>query len=78
VNVLVDAVRGALLSEPAVARLPVQAPEAVQEAAFVEDQVRVEDAPLATDVGFAASNTVGSDGGGVPPTGVAMSAWISA
>jgi hypothetical protein len=69
VNVLVDAVRGALLSEPAVARLPVQAPEAVQEAAFVEDQVRVEDAPLATDVGFAASNTVGSDGGGgVPDT----------
>jgi len=59
VNVLVDAVRGALLSEPAVARLPVQPPEAVQEVAFVEDQVSVEGTPLATDAGSAASDTVG-------------------
>jgi hypothetical protein len=42
------------------------APEEVQDAAFVEDQVSVEDPPLVTDVGFAASDTVG--GGGVPGT----------
>jgi len=39
--------------------LPVQAPEAVQEIAFVEDQVSVEGPPMVTDVGFAASDTVG-------------------
>jgi len=32
--------------------------------AFVEDQVRVEDAPFATDIGFAVSDTVGTGGGG--------------
>ena len=51
---------------PEVALAPDQPPEAVQEVAFVEDQVRVEDAPFATDVGFAARDTVG--GGGVPGT----------
>ena len=36
---------------------------------MVEDQVRVEDPPLTTDVGFAASDTVGTGGGGgVPDT----------
>ena len=54
---------------PEVALLPDQAPEAVQEVAFVEDQVRVDDPPLVTDVGFAASDTVGTGGGGgVPDT----------
>jgi hypothetical protein len=49
---------------PEVAKVPDHAPEAEQEVAFVEDQVSVEDAPLATDVGFAASDTVGTGGGG--------------
>jgi hypothetical protein len=45
---------------PEVAMAPNHAPEAEQEVAFVEDQVSVEDPPLATDVGFAASDTVGA------------------
>jgi hypothetical protein len=54
---------------PEVALAPDQAPEAEQEVAFVEDQVSVEDPPLATDVGFTASDTVGNGGGGgVPDT----------
>ena len=48
---------------PEVALSPDQAPEAAQELAFVEDQVSVEDAPFATDGGFAASDTVGVGGG---------------
>ena len=51
---------------PEVVLAPDQAPDAVQEVAFVEDQVSVEDAPLATDVGFATRDTVGT--GGVPAT----------
>ena len=47
---------------PEVALSPNQAPEAVQELAFVEDQVSVEDPPLATDAGLAASDTVGAGG----------------
>jgi hypothetical protein len=39
--------------------LPDHAPEAVHEVALVDDQVSVEDAPLATEVGFAVSDTVG-------------------
>ena len=42
--------------------VPNQAPEAVQELAFVEDQVSVDDPPLATDAGLAASDTVGAGG----------------
>jgi len=42
--------------------LPDQTPEGVQESAFVEDQVSVEDPPLATDAGLAASDTVGAGG----------------
>jgi hypothetical protein len=49
---------------PEVALAPDHAPEAVQEVAFVEDQVRVEDAPFAIDVGFAVSDRVGTGGGG--------------
>ena len=44
--------------------LPAQTPEGVQESEFVEDQVSVEDPPLATDAGLAASDTVGTGGGG--------------
>ena len=49
-------------SLPEVALALVQAPEAVQEVAFVEDQVSVEEAPFAIDVGFAVSVTVGTGG----------------
>ena len=57
---------------PEGALVPNQPPEAVQAVAFVEDQVSVEGAPLATDVGFAASDTVGT-GGDVPP----LLLWVS-
>jgi hypothetical protein len=52
-------------SLPEVGLVPDQPPEAVQEVALVEDQVSTDDPPLATDVGFAASDTVGTSGGGV-------------
>lgn len=42
-----------MLWEPLVALLPVQPPEAVQEVAFVEDQVKVEALPLVTVLGLA-------------------------
>ena len=54
---------------PEIALLPDHAPEATQELALVEDQVSVEAPPLATEAGFAASDTVGAGGGGgVPDT----------
>lgn len=46
--------------------------EAEQEVASVDDQVSVEDPPLATDVGFAASDTVGTGGGGGEPETVTV------
>jgi hypothetical protein len=55
-------------SLPEVALAPDQPPEAVHDVAFVEDQVSVEVPPLATDVGFAASETVTDGGGGEPAT----------
>jgi hypothetical protein len=57
---------------PEVALGPDQPPEAVQDVAFVEDQVSVEDAPLATVVGFTASDTVGGGGGGGVPCTVTV------
>ena len=48
--------------EAALAATP-QAPEEVQDVAFVDDQVSVEDPPFAIDVGFAVSDTVGIGGG---------------
>jgi hypothetical protein len=48
---------------PEVALAPDHAPEAEHEVVFVEDQVSVEDPPLATAVGFAASDTVIPAGG---------------
>jgi hypothetical protein len=54
---------------PEVALAPDQPPEAVQDVALVEDHVRIDDPPLATDVGFAEIETVGTGGGsGVPVT----------
>ena len=47
---------------PEVALAPDQTPVAVQEVALVEDQVSIEDAPYATVVGVAASDTVGTGG----------------
>jgi hypothetical protein len=46
-------------AEPLVGSLPLQAPEAMQEAAFVEDQARVALLPLAIVLGLAESVTVG-------------------
>jgi hypothetical protein len=57
--------------------VPDQPPEAVQLVASVEDQVSVEDPPLATDVGLAASDTVGT-AGAVEATGAFMSLSTSA
>jgi hypothetical protein len=47
--------------------VPDHPPEAVHDVASVEDQVSVEVPPLVTDVGFAASDTVGI--GAMPPLG---------
>ncbi len=52
----------AVACEPLVASLPDQAPEAVQEVAFLEDHSRVELAPLATVLGLAVKLTVGGGG----------------
>src|SRR3974390_1282591 len=49
---------------PEIALAPDHAPEAVQEATFVEDQTSDEDAPLGTSGGIAATDTVGPDGPG--------------
>jgi len=57
VNVPVD-------SLPESALLPDQAPEATQEVASLDDQVSVDALPLATEGGFADSDTVGSGGAG--------------
>jgi hypothetical protein len=50
--------------------VPDQPPEATHDVAFVEDQVRVDDPPLAIRAGFAVSDTTGADtpggAGGVP------------
>jgi hypothetical protein len=52
-------VRLAVEAEPLIGWLPLQAPEAVQEVAFVEDQVRTALLPLTTVLGLADSVTVG-------------------
>jgi hypothetical protein len=44
---------------PEVALVPDHAPEAEQDVAFVVDQVSMEAAPLATNVGLAANDTAG-------------------
>jgi hypothetical protein len=52
--------RAEVLCEPLVALLPVQPPEAVQDVAFVEDQVKVAVAPFLTVLGLAARVTAGA------------------
>jgi hypothetical protein len=56
----VAAVRLEVLCEPLVALPPLQPPEAAQEAALVDDHVRVDAAPLLTVVGLPVSVTVGT------------------
>jgi hypothetical protein len=56
----VVAVSAAVACEPVVAWEPLQPPEALQEVAFVDDQVSVEVAPLFTVVGLAAKVTAGA------------------
>jgi hypothetical protein len=51
--------------EPLVALVPDQAPEAVQEEALVEDQVKVEPLPVVTVLGLALNLTVGAGAGTV-------------
>ncbi|MEZ5474433.1 MAG: hypothetical protein R3E72_05435 [Steroidobacteraceae bacterium] len=60
VKVLLAFVSGPVLTVPAVARLPLQAPLAAQLVASVEDQLRFELPPLATLVGLADIETVGA------------------
>ena len=60
VNVLLVAVSAPVLADPAVARLPDQAPLAVHEVALVEDHVNELLPPLDTLVGLAVKVTVGA------------------
>lgn len=62
-----------VLALPVVAFVPVQPPVAVQVVALVDDQVRVDEAPLARLVGFAENVTVGT-GGGVTVT---VTVWFA-
>ena len=49
---------------PEAALVPVQAPEAVHDVAFVLPQLRVEEPPELTEIGLALNVTVGSGAGG--------------
>jgi hypothetical protein len=62
VNVLGPMEVGDSLSVPLVALASVQAPLAVQEVAFVEDHVSVEECPTVITFGFAAIEMTGGDG----------------
>jgi hypothetical protein len=64
-----------LLSLPDSAFVPDQPPEAVQEVAPVDDQSRVEAWPLATVVGFAVSDAVGTADGGAGGAGGVLP-WV--
>ena len=65
-------VSGLVDSAPEPCLLPDHAPEAVQEVALVEDHVSVEELPLDTDVGLAASDTVGC---GSRSLGAGVGSW---
>ena len=47
---------------PEIALLPDHAPEALHELASVDDQLRVEESPLTTELGLAVNDTVGAGG----------------
>ena len=57
---LAVAVSAAVFCEPLAGSEPLQPPEAAQEVALLEDQVKVEAAPLATVLGLALSVIVGA------------------
>jgi hypothetical protein len=57
---LVLAVSSAVAWEPLAARVPLHPPEATQEVALLEDQVRIDVPPLLTVVGLALSVTEGA------------------
>jgi hypothetical protein len=59
---VVLALRATVDCEPLMALAPDQPPEAVQEVALLDDQVSVDDAPLAIVLGLAAMATVGAGG----------------
>ena len=61
-------------SEPLMALVPDQAPDAVQAVALVVDQITVELVPLTMELGFAARLTVGAGVGEVTET---VTAWIA-
>ena len=61
-----------MLNVPLTALVPLHAPEAVHEVAFVEDQVKVDPLPLATLVGLALIDTLG----GVADT-VTVTDWLA-
>ncbi len=73
-----------VLNVPLTGRVPLQAPEAVHEVAFVEDQVSVELPPLETLVGLALIVTVGAaaetvtvaDCDAVPPAPVQVRVYL--
>jgi hypothetical protein len=69
VKVLV-ALNAPVTTLPPVDCAPLQAPDAVQAVALVEDQVSVEVPPVLTLVGLALNDTVGADAGGVDEGGV--------
>jgi len=74
---LAPAVRGPVdAGPPEGALVPDQPPEAVQKVASVEDHVSIADAPLATTVGFAASDTVGTGGSAAPPELAAVGSTV--
>lgn len=54
--------------EPLAAWLPDQPPDAVQDVAFVDDQLKVELLPLIIELGLAARLTVGAGVGAVTDT----------
>jgi hypothetical protein len=60
--------------EPLVAWVPDQPPEAVQEVAFVADQLKVELLPLTMELGLAARLTVGAGAAEVTET---VAAWAA-
>jgi hypothetical protein len=53
-------VKGPVDCDPAGASVPFQPPDAMQELALLDDHVSTEDAPLATEVGFASRDTPGA------------------
>ena len=54
---------GPTFSVPLVARVPLHAPDAVHDVAFVEDQVITLTVPVVSELGEALTVTVGAGGG---------------